>query len=125
MSEIDKTYKKDLLHDTDFKATASGDFVQIEGIDNVKQRLMHRLMTQPTTLVHRPDFGVGLKQFQNGIPSLSTQRDIALRIKEQLAKDTDVESVDSVSIRQDGSIFYIVVKVTIVGYGSTIIEAEV
>lgn len=125
MSEIAKEYKKDFKHNGDFGATGSGDYVMVEGIENVKQRLTHRLITSQGSIVHRPNFGVGIKKYQGAVPSLQTQTEIALKIRSQFLQDPNVTAVEQISVRSDGNIFYISAKVTVEGYGATTFEAEV
>lgn len=125
MSEIDKSYKIDKLHDKDYYATASGDFVQVSGIDNVKQRLMHRLMTRKGSLIHRPDFGVGIKDYKNAPLTLSVQQSLALRIKQQMLLDPVVTEVTRVSVKKDGDSIFITASMTIEGHGTLLIEEEV
>lgn len=125
MGRIQDSYKRDIRHDKDYQATASGDYVTISGIDNVKQRLQHRLITEKGEIVHRPDFGVGINKYKNSVPTISTQRSIALDIKKQFGEDKDVEELEKVSVRFENNIFYIGIKVLIKGYGSTILEFEV
>jgi hypothetical protein len=56
----------DLLLDDDFTVSAQGDFALVEGVANVRQALLHRLLTTPGTVVHRPEYGVGIQgQFLN------------------------------------------------------------
>jgi len=125
MSKIQDSYKRDFLHNEDYQPTSSGDYVTISGIENVKQRLYHRLITQKGEIVHRPDFGVGIYKYKNAVPTLSTQTEIALDIKKQFMDDIDIEDVEKVSIRFDNGIFYISTKILIKGYGSTDLDLEV
>lgn len=122
MASIEETLKTDLVHAGDLMKTATGDLDVLSGLDNVKSALMHRLITEPGTLVYRPDYGVGIKGFQNAPNSLSMQRQLALRISEQFTKDPRVESVLGVGVRSEDATpqtVTIVVRVKIVGYGES------
>jgi len=115
----DEFYKIDLLHKGDFVAAPNGDFSLAKGIVNVKQRLFHRLITVPGSLVHRPDFGIGVQRWQNDISTISRKRDLASLIKDQFEQDDSVkrlESIQIVNIKDNGT-FELRYKVGIVGYG--------
>lgn len=83
------------------KSSPSGDIELISGIENLKQRLYSRLITNRGTLCHRPDFGVGLLNYSGAISSIDSKRRLATDIKEQLEKDPQVKSVTSVLIEPD------------------------
>jgi hypothetical protein len=73
-------------------------------------------------LIHRPNYGVGIKRFQNAPTSIATQRRLALKIKEQCERDRRVESLLGVKIiRSDlePSKSILVIRVKPVGYGET------
>ena len=112
--------KIDLRHDGDFRSTETGDLATITGIDNINQRLFHRLITVKGTLVHRPEYGVGVKQWQNQIANIDNKKNLALRIKEQYLMDEGVESFASARFVSDDNgsgKFSIIIKYTPVGYG--------
>lgn len=120
MSRIDESFFQDLDFGIgDFSQAPNGDFEQITGVENLKQRLFHRLITVKGTLAHRPLYGVGLPLYQNSLGSIGKQRELALEIKNQFLEDSGVESVDSVIVKQekDGQ-FLIQYKVTARGIGS-------
>jgi len=122
--DITKTYGTDIQHNNDFVRTASGDIETISGLENIKQAIFRRIMTSKGTIVHRPNYGVGLKSYQNATISLATKRKIALEIEEQLAEDPRIDSVISVSIDAESDsqpeLFNLKLSVKLVGYG----EAE-
>lgn len=122
MANIDETLFTDLAHIGDLKVTPAGDLDVLTGLANVKNALYHRLITEPGTLVHRPNYGVGLGQYQNAPNSLATQRQLALRIQEQFTQDPRVESVTGVKVESDDLSPFkitITVRVKIVGYGES------
>lgn len=89
-------YLTDIAHRGDLVVTPAGDLETSEGLENLRQALFHRLVTQPGTLLHRPNFGVGIKSFQNAISSLANQSEIFSRIQEQYAQDPRVEAVTGI-----------------------------
>lgn len=95
------TYLTDITHIRDFEATPSGDLGRISGVPNLQNALYHCLITTPSSLVHRPNYGVGVKNYQNTLNRLSRQRDLALKIQEQYELDPRVESVIGVLVEYD------------------------
>lgn len=112
-------YGKDMAFFDDFVVTDTGDFDTVEGLENVKQALWRRLITTPGSVIHRPDYGVGIKNYQNSINSLARQREISLKIKEQFELDERVESVTGISFSTVDNYpdkLIINVKVKIIGF---------
>jgi len=93
MATIDEVLLTDLAHNKDFVVTAGGDLATLSGIANFRDALFARLVTTPGSLVHRPEYGVGIKQFQNVLNRISTQRTLATRIGENFGRDPRVEQV--------------------------------
>jgi phage baseplate assembly protein W len=121
MASVDDFYGKDLAFKTDFVLTATGDIDTLTGLDNLKDALYRRLLTHPGSLVHRPDYGVGIKYFQNAVNSLSKKRDLAIKIKEQFERDPRVKEVKGVSVNSKSDLepdtVIVSVSVESVGYG--------
>lgn len=121
MATIEEILLTDIEHDQDFvREDGTGDLQTISGLENVRQALLRRLMTVPGSLAHRPEYGVGIKLFQNKPFTLEFQRQIANRISEQFVRDTRVEKVSQVAILPDSnnpSMVKIIVSVKIKGYG--------
>ncbi len=99
MALLDEFYLKDLAHDGDLLVSPNGDVQTVTGLNNIRRALFNRLMTVPGALVHRPNYGVGIKQFQNAPNSIDNQRLIAKRIKDQFELDFRVEEVVGVQIQ--------------------------
>lgn len=119
MSNLTDILGTDILHSSDLAAQANGDLATQSGLDNVKNALFHRLMTSPGSLAHRPNYGVGMKDFQNAPGSLTVYRKLAQRIQEQFALDPRVDEVTGVRITADDqnpSLIVLAVTVKIVGY---------
>lgn len=98
MALLDEFYLKDLAHTGDLLASPSGDLQAVNGVANMRQALFRRLLTVPGSLVHRPNYGVGIKNFTNAPNSFDNQRKIANRIKEQFEQDFRVAEVVGVEI---------------------------
>lgn len=121
MASAEEIYLCDLKHNTDFaRRDGTGDLATIAGLANLKNALLRRLVTEPGSLVHRPEYGVGIKRYQNAPATLSNKRELALRISDQFRRDSRVEDVLGVQILIDDakpSYSTIIVRVKIVGYG--------
>lgn len=100
MANITETLLTDVRHKKDFvkEDAPGGDLRTISGLENVKEAIFRRIMTEPGSLTHRPDYGVGLKQFQNAPASLATHRELASRIAQQLRRDSRIAEVQGVSV---------------------------
>jgi hypothetical protein len=125
MATIEETLGTDLAHISDLKKSATGDLDKLSGLANVEAALFHRLITEPGTLIHRPNYGVGIKQYQNGPNTLSSQRQLALRIQEQFIQDDRVEAVLGVSVKSEDTSPHkviLTVRVKIVGYGEAALQ---
>lgn len=112
-------YGTDIAFKGDFVVTATGDLDKISALDNLKDAIMRRIFTSPGAIVHRPNYGVGLKNYLNGINSLSRQQSLAGKIKEQLEQDERIEKVLGVRVEQSAAVEGLVkvfVRVQPVGY---------
>lgn len=119
MALIDEILLKDIALIKDMQRAPDGDLQSITGLRNIRQALFRRLLVTPGTLVHRPDYGVGIKNFLNAPNSLDQQRKLALRVKEQFERDPRVDEVVSLSFDVDDidpSKFTINVRVRVRGY---------
>jgi phage baseplate assembly protein W len=120
MARIDEILLRDILHDGDFRETANGDLQTISGLQNLYQALFHRLITSPGTLIHRPEYGVGIKDFQNAPASLQNQTTLANRIREQFERESRIERITGFQFDVDDErpeLTTITIKARIRGYG--------
>jgi len=119
MANIAEAYLLDLVHDKDLIKSADGDLDVVSGLNNLRMALYHRLITQKGSLVHRPDYGVSLKDFINALNSLDNQRRLASEIDEQFRKDFRVEAVTGIKIIVDDNrpeVVKIFVRIKAIGY---------
>ena len=120
MSTIDEFLLTDIAHKSDFLVSSTGDTQTISGVANLKEALFRRLITSPGTLMHRPDYGIGIEDFQNSLSDIDNRRALALRIQEQFALDPRVESVEAIDITADDERpdqVVVSVKIKVAGYG--------
>jgi phage baseplate assembly protein W len=118
---IEEFLGKDIAHQRDFILTPSGDLETSIGLQNLKEALYRRLLTTPGSLIHRPDYGVGIKNWQNGLNSIARQRELANRISSQFQEDPRIESVSAVEVlpNDNPSLLQLKVKVKVRGYGES------
>lgn len=127
MANLNDIMLTDVAHVGDILVSATGDMDTITGIANLKNALFHRLITQPGSLVHKPNYGVGVKDFQNALSTLSAQRKLAGRIQEQFELDPRVKKVTGVLVTFDDlhpSIVTITTKVDAVGVGELAMQMK-
>lgn len=125
MANLEESLGKDICHISDLLKSSTGGLQSQIGLDNVQNALFHRLMTSPGSLIHRPTYGVGIKDYQNAPASLSIYRRLAQKIGEQFALDPRVNQVLGVSLDADDatpSRVVLTVRVDIMGYGETAIQ---
>ncbi len=123
MGTIEETFLTDIKFDSDFvRSEGEGDLDTISGLENVRQALLRRLITTPGAIPHRPDYGVGVKLYQNSPLTLAAQRQLAQEIRDNFIQDERVEDVTAVSISADDlepDKTVIAVRIKLVGYGET------
>lgn len=127
MATIDEIIGTDLSHPVagGFGVAADGDIDIVTGIANIQQALMRRLVTSKGSLAHRPDYGVGVKDFLNSPNSLENQRALATRVKEQFERDDRIEEVTGLRVETNSdspSKVIIYVRVKIAGYNEQVLE---
>lgn len=90
--------KVDIAHVGGLVVTSSADIGTIEGLANYKRAIFHRLITVPGSYVHRPDYGIGIRTYQNGLSSFSKQQKLATLIRDQIALDARTDNVGTIAI---------------------------
>jgi hypothetical protein len=123
MATITEAYLKDVAFDDDYSISETGDLATVEGLENVKQALFRRYVTTKGTLAHRPNYGAGLKEFQNSVATLKSKLEMTNRIEEQSLRDPRVEKVLGVGFESDDGTpekTKIFVRIKLIGYGEVI-----
>jgi len=124
MATAEELFGVDIFFGSDFAVAANGDLQTLTGDNNIRSRLTRRTITEPGTLVHRPDFGVGLKRFLNSLNSLDNQRELANRIKVQWEQDVSVIEVLGIKIEVEDlkpDEITISVRANLVGVGEDLV----
>jgi len=119
MANAEETFLTDLAHISDLIKSPSGDLDVLTGLNNLYQALYHRLVTQPGSLIHRPDYGVGIKSYKNAVNSIDTQRRLATRIDEQFRNEFRVVEVSGVRLEtsvDNPDLINLFVRIKAIGY---------
>lgn len=125
MATAEEIYRRDLAFDKDFIKTPTGDLDTQAGVKNYRDALFRRLITTPGSLVHRPNYGVGIKGFRNSMATLATKQRIARIIKQQFEEDPRTVEVGAVGVEVDDltpELTKIHVRVQAVAYGELQLE---
>ena len=97
----ERFFKQDLKFFGDFEATPTGDLALEQGIENLKQAILHRIITVPGTLLHRPTYGIGLPSYQGSLDNLATRQDLMRAMQEQFSDDPRVQELTSLDFRNE------------------------
>lgn len=125
MASLNEILLRDLAHNGDLVKTAGGDLATQEGLANLQDALLDRLVTEPGSLVHRPEYGVGIKRYQNKLNRIANQRSLALAIDANFQRDPRVEKVLGVLVEYDDlnpSLTKIKVRVKSIGLEAVVME---
>lgn len=127
MALIEEFYKVDIKHRKDFERTEEGNLMVDSGLEKVRHKLIRRLITVQGSIIHRPDFGVGILQYQNATLTFSQKEKIANNINDQFLQEPFVEEVLGVSFKNIDSqpdAFIINVSVRLEGYGEQTVQFQ-
>ena len=131
MAEIrrsEEVFLQDLEFDKDFGVTTGGDLQSIHGLENLRQAVIHRLLTVPGTIPLQPGYGIGIGQYQGDLNRLSTQENLLREIQEQFSGDDRIEAVESLSVRpavDNPSQLTIRLKIRAVGRSQIDLEVDI
>lgn len=100
---IDELFLTDIAFKEDFSVSPTGDLERISGMENLKEAIFRRLVTQKGSVVHRPNYGASVRDYLNGQLSQATISRLIQDIKEQLQNEQRIESVGDVYFVSDPS----------------------
>lgn len=98
MATAEELYGTDINHKSDYVRDSNGSLGTISGLDNYVNWVFRCIMTTPGTIVHRPNFGVGIKLYQNAIHNLDQRRSLSQKIADNLELDDRTQEVLGVRI---------------------------
>jgi len=126
---LDEIYRRDILiAGHDMEPSVSGDIETVTGLLNLKQALLHRILTIPGTLIHRPDYGVGISRYQGSPLTFDRKRRLAVEIDAQCRLDPRVVRVMQIQVEDlENDDFGIVISINVeaVAYGVATFEFEI
>lgn len=103
---------RNIFFDGDFRVTAAGSWLVVDGVEAVRLALYHRFLTSPGEFAARPNYGAGLRDlvYQPKTPGLRST--IQARVRDQALRDPRVEAVASavVDFGDDGIQISLAVK---------------
>lgn len=125
MAKIDEILLVDIAHKGDFVLDAQGDLDTISGRPNVIDAIFRRIVTRKGALIHRPEYGAGLGDYQ-GLPnSIDNQLRLLEDIKQNLSRDERIVSIKNISINIEDdtpSKMTIILQADILGLGVVTVE---
>ncbi len=119
MANVEEIYLRDTKHRKDF-SIVDGDLETESGIENVENAIFRRIITEKGSIAHLPNYGIGIKSYQNAPTSLQNQRRLALDIEEQIPQDPRVIELLGVEIQTDDlkpEKLIIIARIDLVGLG--------
>ena len=95
--DVDCLLRKGLLEDD-----GEGDFAIVSGRENLKQQLMHRVMTEQGAYLFHPDYGCSIRRLLGAINGPTAALLAARHIEAGLLSDDRVQSVTRTTATADG-----------------------
>lgn len=86
-------FGKDLFFDGDVHVTPQGDYLTVEGVENLRRGVLRRLMTEPGEYRVNPTYGVGLPGLLKKPMNKAVLSQLRQRIVQQLGQDRRIDKV--------------------------------
>lgn len=93
------------LYETGFDGqwAANDDYQLVSGLANLKQAILHRLITNPGELFAHPDYGAGLEEYISAPINRDTKNEIVRRIHDQLRKEPRIAKIVYIKVNTGDS----------------------
>jgi|FLYL01.1.fsa_nt_gi phage baseplate assembly protein W len=104
LTEDAKYYGRDVLFDPiekDFPLGADGDYLTVEGEENLWFSLLRRIFTRPGEYRAHPDYGVGAREFRDAKLTKAKRDELAQRIVDNFSADPRVDEVLDVTVTEE------------------------
>ena len=88
----------DLFFTDDLKVTPKGDWLVVDGLENLRRAIYRRLQVKPGEFRVRPDYGVGVHSYVKKAMPKSVLDALKQRITTQLSKDKRINKVVGVEL---------------------------
>ena len=96
-----EAYGRDLFFDGDLHVDPTGDYVTVEGVENLRRAIIRRIMVRPGEYRLRPNYGAGMKAYVKKRFTNTVKSEIEKRIAEQLAQEPRIRRVISVEVTEE------------------------
>lgn len=93
-------YGIDILFDGKLHVGPSGDFVTVDGFENLRRALMRRLMVVPGSYRLRPDYGAGLGSYVKKQFTSTLKAELTKRVRAQILRDRRVSRILELTVTQ-------------------------
>lgn len=104
-----------------FAVDATGDYAIDDGLDNLKKRVLRRLLTRPGAFAYAPGYGVGVQLYSKQLGRASVRQKLAAEAERQIRLEPDVVAVQVTSAqRAPGLVVFTVLVQTITGLSARI-----
>lgn len=104
----------------DYNPSARGDLTPISGIDNLRESIYRRLVTSPGELIHRPNYGVGIRKFLNRPANESNKRELENLIKMNILNEKRITRINSIKCDWSLDVLMIEIRVQVSGVQTTL-----
>lgn len=91
----------DKFFDGTSHVTGKGDWLTVEGEENLRRAILRRLMTAPGAYRVKPQYGVGVDTYVKKPYTRAVQDELTSRIRSQVAQDRRVDKVLQVTVSQE------------------------
>lgn len=87
----------DILLIDDYRLSAIGDLQLIDKIQNIRESIYRRIITNPGELPHRPNYGVGIYRYMNKPSTAANRQELANAIKRNIIQDNRIKEIKNIS----------------------------
>lgn len=102
----------------DYVKAATGDLQFIDGLQNLKEAIYRRILTTPGEVIHRPNYGVGLRRYLNKPCTNSNQQELSNAIRLNIMNEQRIERINSIQcLWADESVH---LSISVVAYGRSV-----
>lgn len=102
----------------DYEKTAVGSVKHITGLDNLREAIYRRVITVPGEVIHRPQYGVGIRKFLNKPCTEANQAELTNLIKLNIRNEERIEKINTIQCIWYQDVASILISV--VAYGRTV-----
>jgi phage baseplate assembly protein W len=99
MSQIGNAFAlRDFSLTDDRTVSLKGDYLTVDWLEALRQRLYRRMMCSQGSIYHRPTIGAGLKDYLNRVIGAREAREIKARVRAQALLEPLIRSVEQIDV---------------------------